>query len=407
MNLALPLSQNPKTRPILRRVFAIVSVCVISIVSGFTLASFVYHRDRITSITPATATFALRFVQTPATRELEQKLFSSSTITPTSSIPLTDLLNEANREVVIYIGSDGDVIGFASDTPMAFSQDVLASQRLKSIALPWRGQLITKNSLAVNSDRPSFRLSWHTGELIDLTQKTTTPLTVTATSIRLKKNIGNITSPDLAPFATPGTPLLRMAVPIAQTKVLLSLVDIPLVYEGTRALFAQASVHGLSLQIAQDSHGKALSLRVPQTELTQQEQRSILKEWSSNIESVDAINLIITQKIQELRNTNKNNPRIITATPGNTITQTKKDDNANITLSVTNSQVTLTNRQEANSGFPQAVSCHNQHSTAYIMPQMVKNAFSSSVFFPPTDLERILLSFSTILWTTHETDFCL
>jgi hypothetical protein len=396
MFLQIPTNKNTKTRQTIWRVFVVLALCAAGLGLGLSLAYIAYHRDRTTALAPSSATLALRIIKNPTTNKISEELFKDTSAKEGTSLSLSSLIEKSRREYTIYFNDIGEVVGFATDTDLDLSKTELTKNHIRSVALPWSGQLVIQQDETTKNIHSPIRFSMKSAECIKLEPFKSIGMLFFKEGILIKENLGDISASGLQGFSPKNTPLLALAIPPTTITAFLSDIDIPLTHSGTRALMEQARIHGVALEIGTDGRGTTIAIRVPKAENDVDKARQLLHEWSASMHTDPNTN--------EVKDINTAETNIVTANQETTITQHQATNGEKITLSTSNEATTITNRQTSIEDSNPREYCGKYSSAAFIKTSLLSHVPTTMV--TKSTQEKIFAHTKKILWTSDSTIFC-
>lgn len=320
--LAIPLTEN-KTRQNMWRVLRFCLPLGLAALIAFVMHQTWVTRDTLSAWWPSNATMAIRLMKTASTAELIDDNFHGLTLLTNAPFSLSDLNAWSNREMIIFLDENG---------PVAIGTDAPLDPAIVSEAAQFGMKTAThgSTSLLYSGDTPSYfrRLSrfspwllWpdFNGEM--LTNRggrlSALPLRVDQHSLTIH---GFEREADVSMMGIPTDTTILAAFDVSSAEVSqFTPQNVPLVYPGTNALFAEINQHGVSGVLGTDARGLVYTLTIRESTMAESNIESLVKE---------GFLLISAQTSDELHGAT--NIVVHTSSDNGVTITTAKDQNGNV-----------------------------------------------------------------------------
>ncbi|MFA5945775.1 MAG: hypothetical protein WC802_02610 [Patescibacteria group bacterium] len=367
--------------------------------------------DTLSSLAPKDTNYAVRLLKTPMTRQALDDRFHGILVFNDAPWTIDGILDRSHRNAIFFFNDSG-ISGVAFDGKLDETDKQTAEALHFTVSKTDAGTYIGREAPFDTQLRPRFSLAsfmpWANGEVSVFTngQRQSAGLRLTKDSLRIY---------GLGRGARLRSPLddagAKVAAAFSMTagefKTILS-PDVPLVYPGIRALFAEAGAKGLSFVLGQDQAGTAFSLTIPGGSLARED----LESATSELFALDHLKTTeyedVYTRLDEIVSSSTEKP-VTTSEPGITITSLRENDGRVVRATQTNQSLIITNRETKIQGKSPTVkeksSCL-RGTNQFILPEVAGALAPQQIIVSPRTIVTMLLASNEIAFADTSTKAC-
>lgn len=408
--LQIPLHENP----IPQKFWGIVAFVLPSLLVA--VASMIIFRalltiDTLSSLAPKNASYAVRLLKTPLTREALDDRFHGILAFEDAPWTMDQVLSWSHRHAIFFFNDSG-ITGIAFDGKLSVAEKQTAEDLHFVVSKTDFGTYIGKEAPFNTQLQPRISLAaflpWANGEFDLLLEgkRQSAGFRLTEDSLRvyglgrgarLRSPLDDAEGQIAAAFSLSSDEFKTVLAP-----------DVPLVYPGLRALLAEASNKGMSFVLGQDKAGTAFSLTIPGGSMAREGLESAVSEiFALNHLQTSEYEDVYT-RLDEMVSSSTEKP-ITSSEPGITVTSIRQNDGTVVRAAQTSQSLIVSNRevriQEKSLTVKKKSSCLSG-TNQFIFPQVIAALAPQPITVSPRTIIAELLASQEISFSNTSTKVC-